>query len=179
MTLLSRKNHLLSHGYVLTERFIISICLILMFFLPLFMLDTEMHHPNHNGSILSNDHIHLSQDNETAAEESVIFQGNASALDITDYGNSYHLDQEVSVNNESERNLEYYLDSQHGWKVSKIENQISNIQDTRNWINNGSFFKPNIYRVNKTFESEHPYEYHWTGSPHIMINHSGALAIRA
>ncbi|MBY9016697.1 MAG: hypothetical protein KGD68_13470, partial [Candidatus Lokiarchaeota archaeon] len=65
-----------------------------------------------------------------------IFEGYVDSLNITDYGNLYKYDQEVSLTNQEEVNLTYYLDDINSWKISTIKNKISNMQDTRNWANN-------------------------------------------
>jgi hypothetical protein len=79
---------------------------------------------------------------------SVLFEGNEISLNITDYGNSYKYAQDVSLTNQEELNLNYYLDDVHNWKVSKIETQINNIQDTREWVKNKDYSEVNTYRVN-------------------------------
>ncbi|MCK4688438.1 MAG: hypothetical protein KAT66_09940, partial [Candidatus Lokiarchaeota archaeon] len=87
-----------------------------------------------------------------------LFQGNEPALNITDTGNLYEYDQEISIVNQEEINLSYYLDDEHDWKCSKIEANIKNIQDTRNWVNNSGFEAPIIYRKYDSYESNHPYQ---------------------
>ena len=80
----------------------------------------------------------------------ILFQGTESSVNITDYGNLYELNQEVSLTNEKELNLTYYLDDSHEWKISEIQNAISNIQDTRDWNNNSEILPVNIFRKNST-----------------------------
>lgn len=87
-----------------------------------------------------------------------LFQGNEPALNITDEGTLYKLNQEISISNEEELNLSYYLDDDHDWEVLEIQNEISNIEDTRNWVNNSGIQPVTIYREYQIFESDHyPY----------------------
>ncbi len=115
--------------------------------------------------------------------DSVLFEGNENALNITDYGNLYKYNQEISLNNQEELNLNYYLDSAHDWKAYKVENSLENIVDKRNWINNSGFESPIIYRVYDTMDiygTPHPYVNHnpdWL-SPEDEITVSGAKYIR-
>ncbi|MFX1443725.1 MAG: hypothetical protein ACFFHV_09955 [Promethearchaeota archaeon] len=82
-----------------------------------------------------------------SADKDILFQGTEEALNITDYGNLYKPNQEVSLTNEEELNFSYDLDTVNNWKISKIENSISNIQDTRNWINNSDIYPITSFRV--------------------------------
>ena len=116
-----------------------------------------------------------------ATDDPILFEGNEIPLNITDFGNLYELNQEVSLTNQEELNLTYYLDDEHDWKVSKIQNSIKNIQDTRNWINSSDLQSPNIWRKYITLESDHPYD--WdndeTKVPNrIIISETGALYMR-
>ena len=88
---------------------------------------------------------------------SFLFQGYESPLNITDTGNLYEYNQEISIVNQEEINLSYYLDDEHAWKCSKIEANITAILDTRNWVNNSGFKAPIIYRKYDSYESSHPY----------------------
>ena len=54
-----------------------------------------------------------------ADTDSVIFEGNENALNITDYGNIYKFNQKIDLNNYEEKELDYYLDSVHEWKGFK------------------------------------------------------------
>ncbi len=108
------------------------------------------------------DNIKTPLDLKTAGEPSLLFQGTEQSLNITDYGNLYSLNQEISITNQEEESLSYYLDDSHNWKTTKIENYIKNLQDKRNWINNSGFQSPLIYRV---------YENHST-APYYEAGHS-------
>ncbi|NVM17136.1 MAG: hypothetical protein HWN80_05420 [Candidatus Lokiarchaeota archaeon] len=92
----------------------------------------------------SNDNTEINRDfNDTpqipltAAVDSVLFGGSENALNITDYGNLYETEQQVDLTNQEAVNLTYYLDDVHKWEVSEVETQINNIQDERDWIDNG------------------------------------------
>ena len=113
-----------------------------------------------------------------------IFEGNEISLNITDYGNLYDNNQEVSLNNQEELNSSYYLDSTHEWKANKVENTLKNIVDKRNWINDSGFQSSIIYRVNDTLDiygTPHNYANNhnpnWV-SPEDQITVSGASYIR-
>ncbi|MBY8988276.1 MAG: hypothetical protein KGD61_07470 [Candidatus Lokiarchaeota archaeon] len=93
------------------------------------------------------DFNNLSRPPSLANTVPAIFEGNEVSLNITDYGNLYETNQEVSLNNQEELNLNYYLDAVHDWKVSKVETQINNIQDTREWVQNNDFTENDIYKV--------------------------------
>ncbi|MFW9781785.1 MAG: hypothetical protein ACFFFB_05820, partial [Candidatus Heimdallarchaeota archaeon] len=112
--------------------------------------------------------------------ETILFQGIEQSLNITDYGNLYKLNQEVSVSNAEELNLTYFLDTEHEWEVSKIETSVKNVEDTRNWINNSGFESPTVYRKYQTSETSHPYSQpHNPNSPVDTITETGATYMRA
>jgi len=94
---------------------------------------------------------------ESANGETILFEGIGSPLNINDTGILYNMNQEISVSNEEELNLSYYLDETNNWKVDRIETSINNLQDTRNWVNNSGFQPVQIFRVNQIFESAHDY----------------------
>ncbi len=129
----------------------------------------------------------INPDNELklANGDSILFQGIENALNITDYGNLYELNQEVSLDNEEELNLTYYLDDVNSWKVSQIDNSIINIQDTRNWNNNTDFesFNTTAYQVDETLTNDRfggtylPFSDKASSLKNITKN--GAIAIRA
>jgi hypothetical protein len=96
------------------------------------------------------DHIDENRENSSSASEK-LFTGTEAALNITDYGKLYKSNQKISVNEAQEENLTYYLDDQHDWKVSKIENNISNIQDTRDWVEDGNFQSVNCTVINMSY----------------------------
>ena len=89
--------------------------------------------------------------------DSTLFEGTEESLNITDIGNLYSLNQDVAVTNQEEVNLSYYLDNVHDWKVSKINTNIKNVQDTREWVNNSDFFSLEFpYRNYSTFFNDDP-----------------------
>jgi len=77
-----------------------------------------------------------------------IFEGYEEPLNVTDYGNLYENNQQISLTNQEELDINYYLDDVHDWEISKIETNINNIQDTREWVENNDYSDVNIYRVN-------------------------------
>ncbi|MFX1572557.1 MAG: hypothetical protein ACFFB0_07400 [Promethearchaeota archaeon] len=114
--------------------FILS--MILLFDSSLINLKTQFN----DYSCEDNDDVEFYSENlKTANEEEILFQGTELPLNITDTGTLYKFNQEVSVTNQEELNLTYYLDEEHDWKVSRIETSINNIQDSREWINNSGF----------------------------------------
>jgi len=94
---------------------------------------------------------------ESSNGNSNLFEGYSNAINITDYGYLYENNQEISLINQEELNLSYYLDDVHNWTVSKIQNTVNNIQDTRNWLNNSGFQPVQVFRNYQSFESTHPY----------------------
>ena len=91
--------------------------------------------------------------------DTILFQGLKPSLNITDTGNLYKFNQDISASNLEEVNLTYYLDEVHDWKVSEIQNSIRSIQDTREWVNNSDFLPITIYRLNVSGkESPHDYQ---------------------
>lgn len=189
MTSLSSLYHSNRKSRFFRCKFWVCFLIFLMCILPIFGSSTKIYANHIDSQISKVSQLNIGQDNDIVNEDSIIFEGNASALDITDYGNSYQLDQEVSVNNESETKLEYYLDSQHGWKASKIENKVSNIHDNRDWVQNGGL-RPLISFQNgsKTYEDKwndggiDPEEDPDPTDPsnvHAKIYHPGAFALRA
>ncbi|MFX0012813.1 MAG: hypothetical protein ACFE9R_21050, partial [Candidatus Hermodarchaeota archaeon] len=117
---------------------------------------------------------------QSASNPEILFQGNEMALNITDYGNLYKYDQEISVSNQEEVNLTYYLDDVHNWEVSDIEFDIRNLQDERDWVNNSDFLAINVYQVNEVHQSAHNYIQNRDKSSTLnTISQSGAIAMRA
>jgi len=109
-----------------------------------------------------------------------LFQGIEPSLNINETGNLYKFNQEVAVSEQEEVNLTYYLDSDHDWEVSTIETIITNIQDTRNWVNNSGFQSPTIYRTYQVSETPHPYDQgHNPNSVVDTITETGATYMRA
>ncbi|MFX0047735.1 MAG: hypothetical protein ACFE8G_06145, partial [Candidatus Hermodarchaeota archaeon] len=99
----------------------------------------------------------ISQIPVSADIDSVLFEGIELPLNITDYGNLYDSNQDVSLSNQEGLNLTYYLDEIHDWKASQINISVNDIYDTRNWVNNSGFNSPTIFRVYQEFETSHPY----------------------
>ena len=120
----------------------------LMIILLIFLSSSFLIPNSNNITEIDSDFNNFSQTPLLADADSVLFEGNEISLNITDYGNLYDNNQEVSLSNQEELNLNYYLDDVHNWKVSKIENQIHNIQDTREWVKNNDYLDVNTYRVN-------------------------------
>ena len=134
-------NSLLKKGSVLR---IANLIIILVIFLSSSFLI-----PNSNNiTEIDRDFNNYSQIPLLADDAPILFEGNENSLNITDYGNLYDNNQEVSLTNQEELNLNYYLDDVHNWKVSKIETKIQNIQDTREWVKNNDYSEVNTYRVN-------------------------------
>jgi hypothetical protein len=114
------------------------------------------------------------------SEEEIIFQGIESPLNITDYGKLIKQNQYISLTNQEDVNLSYYLDDDHNWEVSKIETSIKDIQDTRNWVNNSEFKSPIIFRKYQISHTNHPYPHpHNPNSVVDTITETGATYIRA
>jgi len=128
-----------------------------------------------------NEEIFFNRDLKCSNGNSILFQGIESPLNINDTGNLFELNQEITVSNQEELNLSFYLDEGNNWKVNEIEISINNLQDTRNWINNSGFQPVQIFRKNQTFESHH-YPYANSRSRLDLdntIQENGAIYIRA
>ncbi|MFX1278161.1 MAG: hypothetical protein ACFFA3_02020 [Promethearchaeota archaeon] len=122
----------------------------------------------------------LQKNLKNANDDSILFQGIEQYINITDTGNLYKTNQEVSLSNQESLNLSYFLDSEHDWQVSKIETSVNNIQDTRNWLNNSGFTSPTTFRKYQVSETSHNY----TGphNPNIVVDtitETGATYMRA
>ena len=71
-----------------------------------------------NFSIQSNIYSNFNSENfdehnqnlESSNGQSFLFQGIESPLNVNDTGNLYELNQEITISNEEEMNLSYYLD---------------------------------------------------------------------
>ncbi len=117
-----------------------------------------------------------------ASDDDILFQGTSNRLNISNYGNLYENNKEISINNQDIVNLTYYLDDAHDWKVSDIKTSISNIEDTRNWVNNSEFKEVQIFRKYQVYQSSTHYGYQ-QGQDYLSIKHtitqSGALFMRA
>lgn len=142
----------------------------LIIILAIFLSSSFLIPNSNNITEIDRDLNSLSQIPLLADSDSVLFEGNENALNITDYGNLYKYDQEVSLTNQEELNLNYYLDDVNDWKVSKVETQIKDIKDTRNWINNSGFQPVQIFRKDQIFESAHDYDR--DNNPYTEIDHT-------
>ncbi|MFX0018309.1 MAG: hypothetical protein ACFFAF_06220 [Candidatus Hermodarchaeota archaeon] len=141
---------------------------------------------NHNNLNAFNEIFRLADDNLN------LIEGKLNPLNITDYGNLYNKSQSVSLTNQEEINLNYYLDDSHGWKVSEISGSVSNIQDTRDWVTGKDFYELDTpYRKYQAFANidppgfpDHNYSADLDHDPinpsniHSTINEPGAGAIR-
>ncbi len=124
--------------------------------------------------------------------EQYLFQGIEDSLIINDTGNLYDFNQEISVSNQAETNLNYYLDDIHEWKASKIQTNIRDIQDTREWVQNNDYYELDIpFRNYTSFQNndppgfpDHNYSDSLDNDPsnpsniHSTISKSGASAMR-
>ncbi|NVM35872.1 MAG: hypothetical protein HWN81_09770 [Candidatus Lokiarchaeota archaeon] len=145
------------------------------FFNQLLQSDTNI---NDNDEILEN----INHSLESANGGSILFEGIESPLNINDTGNLNEFNQEITVSNQEELNLTYYLDDDHKWEVNKIETSINNIQDTRDWVNNSDFKPVIIYKEDcnpaNTTEPNYSQSQNMGDTKHL-IEKPGALAIRA
>ena len=105
-----------------------------------------MENPNENYSEHKEKPDEIGDLLNTASESTILFEGTLDPLNITDYGNLYENNQDITLINETELNTTYFLDDGNGWQVNNISNTILNIQDTRNWINNSGFRDIEIYK---------------------------------
>ena len=86
-----------------------------------------------------------------------MIKGKLNPLNVTDFGNLYNISQSVSLTNQEVINLNYYLDDNHGWKVSGISANVSNIQDTRDWVVEKDFYELDTpYRKYESFQNYDP-----------------------
>ncbi|MHA1240741.1 MAG: hypothetical protein ACTSQU_08085 [Promethearchaeota archaeon] len=138
--------------------------------------------PNSNNiTEIDRDFNDFSQSPLLADNPPVLFEGNENALNITDYGNLYKYNQEVSLTNQEELNLTYYLDDVHNWEVSEVETKVRNIQDTRDWVEDNDFSHMNLtkYTVSQVYQSPHNYANDRNkGNSLQTITETGAIAIR-
>ncbi len=173
--------HLVQGKKKLKNKRILQISFLSSLILILFLIQIINFGPLSSSAPLINDNQNINNFDENldnSAADSILFQGTEEPLNITEVGNLYNNSQEITLNNEEIINLTYYLDDFHNWKVSKIENSIENVQDTRNWVNN-SGFKP-VTVFNKTNVISYSYDNSgpkaWENS--AIISHPGALAMR-
>ena len=164
----------------------------LMIILLVFLSSSFLFLNSNNITEIDNDSNNFSHKPLLADTDSVLFEGNEISLNITDYGNLYKYDQEVSLTNQEELNLTYYLDDVHDWEISNIDIDVKNIQDTRDWINESDFYELDTpYRINQSFQNIDPpgdpvhyYGANLNSDPSVLANvHStitetGAYAMR-
>ncbi len=135
------------------------------------------------------------QDNKKisiANGETLLFQGIEAPLLINDTGILYDNNQHVSLTNQEELNLTYYLDDIHEWKGSKIQTNIRNVHDTRDWVQNNDFYSLDTpykvdeeqFNIDPPGNPDHNYSYGLDNDPsnpsniHSTISESGASAMR-
>ena len=134
-----------------------------------------------NNNAYINEEKGFPQELKSANGDSILFQGTESSLNITDIGNLYEYNQEVSLSNQEEINSTYYLDDDHDWIVSNITTYINNIQDTREWVNDSGFQSINgsLNTVIDPYDTFPKYGNGETkGSSLLNITHPGAVAMR-
>ena len=171
------------------KRIFILISLFLIILSGFFLLPLDFKNINSSENLSDNVKI-LNK----SAGDNIILQGTEEPINCTDKSIYEVSNQEVSVTNESEQDLSYYLDEANGWKISKIVTQINNIQDTRNWVANGEFndVSEAPYIVYQVFENKNdsishnynnslnhdPLEFYSECDVQSQINHPGAIAMR-
>ena len=168
------KKSLLKKSSILRKAGLITI-------LAIFLLSSFFIPNSKNIKEIDRDFNNYSQTPLLADNPPVLFEGNEISLNITDYGNLYKDEQQVDVNNQEAVNLTYYLDDVHDWEVSKVATEITNIQDTKEWVNNSDFLPiASTYRVYEIHESDHSYKKNYDKSDSLdTITHTGAIAMRA
>jgi len=125
-----------SNNSILKKNFVqkkVTLLIILTIFLSSSLLIPKFN----NITGIDRNYDYFSQIPSIADTDSILFEGNEISLNITDYGNLYETEQQVDVTNQEAVNLTYYLDDVHDWEVSEVETQINNIQDERDWVDNG------------------------------------------
>ncbi len=129
---------------------------------------------------------------KSANGDDILFEGSELPLVINDTGNLYDFNQEIFVSNQVETNISYYLDDVHEWKASKIQTNIKNIYDTREWVQNNDFYELDTpFRNYTSFQNKDPsgfpphnYSDNLDNDPinpsniHSTINENGASAMR-
>ncbi len=131
--------------------------------------------------LIGNSDKSFSNDVKVAQGDSILFQGSETSLNITDTSSLFNFNQEVLLSNQEETNLTYLLDDIRNWNISKIETNVNNIYDTRNWVNNSGFKAVTIFRQDQVFESAHNSYANNRGrlTTDWLIQETGALYIRA
>ncbi len=134
--------------------------LLITILIPLLFLNSNLFYHSikkNTSDLIGNNNESVNHNVKISQGVSTLFEGTEQNLNITDTGNLYEYNQYVSVSNQEEVNLSYYLDEVHNWKVSKINTNIKNIQDTREWVNNSDFFSlDNPYNNYSTFDNYDP-----------------------
>jgi len=140
-----------------------------------------------------NDTFYTFHENLNAANSDLkMFEGDLYPLNITDYGKLNNMSQEVSLTNQAELNLNYYLDDFHGWKGSKIVTNVREIQDEKEWVSNKDFYNldspfreyVSIDNYDPPGQPDHNYSVDLDNDPSNPLNidntiiESGASAIR-
>ena len=119
----------------------------LIILLVIFLSSSFIIFGTNNNLSMGRDNSKLSQQPSLSDPDSTLFEGNEIPLNITDYGNLYDDNQVISLTNQEKLDLNYYLDDVHNWEISKVQTQINNIQDTREWVNNNDYSDVNNYKV--------------------------------
>ncbi|MFW9969445.1 MAG: hypothetical protein ACFFDF_04535, partial [Candidatus Odinarchaeota archaeon] len=121
-----------------------------------------------------------------------LFEGIEDSLIINDTGNLYNYNQEISTSDQAELNLTYYLDDTHEWKASKIQTNLKNIQDTREWVQDNDFYGLDdpyrhyelAFNIDPPGNPVHNYSYNLDNDPtnpsniHSTISNSSASVMR-
>jgi len=152
-----------------------------MIILVIFLSSSFLIPNSNNITEIDRDFNDFSQPPLLADDSPILFEGNENALNITDYGNLYKYDQQVSLTNQEEHNLAYYLDDVHNWKVSEVKTKISNIQDTKEWVEYNDFSHMNLTKsnVSQVYETGHDYGNNEDKSTTLQtITETEAIAIR-
>ncbi len=134
-------NSLLKKSLVLRIAYLIII-------LGIFLSSSFLIPNSKNIKKIDSDFNYYSQSPLLADSDSILFEGNEISLNITDYGNLYENNQLISLTSQEELEINYTLDDVHDWEISKIETNIRNIQDTREWVKNNDYSEVSTYRVN-------------------------------
>jgi len=137
-----------------------SLFFLILVLFPMIFINSNFVTPFHsNNNAYINEEKGFQQELKSANGDSILFQGTEQSLNITDTGNLYRFDQEISVSNQEEENISYFLDDAHGWEISEIQTTINNVQDSREWVNNSDFLPVTIYNLSVTGkESAHDYQ---------------------
>jgi len=155
--------------------------------LAIFLLSSFLVPNSNNITEIDRDFNDISQIPLLADNSPVLFEGNELSLNITDYGNLYKYNQEVSLSSQDPTNVTYFLDDVHDWKSSEINFTIQDIHDTRDWVSEADFidagtpFRKYISESNipDTSPPSHNYTDDLTRDIiHSTISETGAKAMR-